>query len=54
MGKEGVASFIEVEDKEKKFIEAGRTILLEAINVVRKTAPLMIIGPFGLRGRKGS
>ena len=54
MGKEGVASFIKVEDKEIQFIEIERTILLEAINVTWKTAPHMIIGSFGLRGREGS
>ena len=54
MGKEGVASFIKVEDKEIQFIEIERIVLLEAINVIRKTAPHMIIGSFGLRGREGN
>ena len=54
MGKEGVASFIKVEDKEIQFIEIEITILLEAINVTWKTAPHMIIGSFRLRGREGS
>ncbi|KAM3687438.1 hypothetical protein ACJW31_10G075700 [Castanea mollissima] len=40
-GKKGVAGFIKVEDKEKQFIETERTVLLEAINVIRKAAPLM-------------
>ena len=42
-GKKGVAGFIKVEDKEKQFIETERTVLLEAINVIRKAAPLVII-----------
>ena len=50
MGKEGVASFIKVEDKEIQFIEIERTVLLEAINVIWKIAPHVIIGSFGLRG----
>ncbi|XP_050267089.1 probable transmembrane GTPase FZO-like, chloroplastic [Quercus robur] len=40
-GKKGVAGFIKVEDKEKQFIETERTVLLEAINVIRKATPLM-------------
>ena len=40
MGKEGVASFIKVEDKEIQFIEIERTILLEAINVTWKTTQI--------------
>ena len=56
MGKEGVASFIKVEDKEIQFIEIERTVLLEAINVIWKIAPHVIIGSFGLRegGGEGS
>lgn len=40
---ERVAGFIKLEDWEKKFIERERSVLLEAINVIKKAAPLVII-----------
>ncbi|KAB2605305.1 hypothetical protein D8674_005022 [Pyrus ussuriensis x Pyrus communis] len=36
-----VAGFLKLEDREKKFIEAERSVLLKAINVIQKAAPLM-------------
>lgn len=38
-----VAGFLKLEDREKKFIEAERSVLLKAINVIQKAAPLVII-----------
>ncbi|KAF8394426.1 hypothetical protein HHK36_020634 [Tetracentron sinense] len=40
-GKKGVAGFIKLEDREKQFIEKEKFFLLEAINAIRKAAPLM-------------
>ncbi|KAF9606424.1 hypothetical protein IFM89_025113 [Coptis chinensis] len=37
----GVAGFIKLEDREKQFIEMEKLILLEAISVIRKAAPVM-------------
>ncbi|XVF21780.1 hypothetical protein REPUB_Repub12eG0119600 [Reevesia pubescens] len=39
--KMGVAGFIKVEDREKQLIEKERSVLIEAINVFEKAAPLM-------------
>ncbi|GMI73825.1 FZO-like [Hibiscus trionum] len=39
--KTGVAGFISVEDREKQLIEKERSVLIEAINVFQKAAPLM-------------
>ncbi|XP_022758213.1 probable transmembrane GTPase FZO-like, chloroplastic isoform X1 [Durio zibethinus] len=39
--KMGVAGFIKVEDREKQLIEKERSVLIEAINVFQKAAPLM-------------
>lgn len=38
----GVAGFIKLEDREKQFIDREKSILLKAINVIRKAAPLVI------------
>ena len=38
-----VAGFVKLEDREKEFIERERSVLLEAINVIKKAAPLVII-----------
>ncbi|KAK6937525.1 GTP binding domain [Dillenia turbinata] len=40
-GKKNAAGFTKLEDREKQFIERERSVLLEAINVVQKAAPLM-------------
>ncbi|KAG2697096.1 hypothetical protein I3760_07G090500 [Carya illinoinensis] len=40
-GEKRVAGFIKLEDREKQFIETERTVLLKAINVIQKAAPLM-------------
>ncbi|XP_031263788.1 probable transmembrane GTPase FZO-like, chloroplastic [Pistacia vera] len=40
-GKERVAGFVKLEDREKELIESERSVLLEAINVIQKAAPLM-------------
>ncbi|KAK2648293.1 hypothetical protein Ddye_015782 [Dipteronia dyeriana] len=37
----GVAGFVNLEDREKKLIETERLLLLEAINIIQKAAPLM-------------
>lgn len=42
-GKEIVAGFINLEDREKQLIERERLALLEAINVIKKAAPMVII-----------
>ncbi|XVF32586.1 hypothetical protein REPUB_Repub17cG0094900 [Reevesia pubescens] len=39
--KMGVAGFIKVEDREKQLIEKERSVLIDAINVFQKAAPLM-------------
>ena len=39
---ERVAGFIKLEDQEKQFIERERSVLLKAINVIQKAAPLVI------------
>ncbi|KAF3436303.1 hypothetical protein FNV43_RR23395 [Rhamnella rubrinervis] len=39
--KKGVAGFIKLEDREKQFIDKERLVLLEAIDVIQKAAPLM-------------
>ncbi|XWS31587.1 hypothetical protein CRYUN_Cryun23aG0089000 [Craigia yunnanensis] len=39
--KMGVAGFIKVEDREKQLIKKERSVLIEAINVFQKAAPLM-------------
>ncbi|XP_044487086.1 probable transmembrane GTPase FZO-like, chloroplastic [Mangifera indica] len=36
-----VAGFIKLEDREKQLIEIERSVLLEALNVIQKAAPLM-------------
>ncbi|ONH93596.1 hypothetical protein PRUPE_8G241300 [Prunus persica] len=36
-----VAGFLKLEDREKQFIETERSVLLKAINVIQKAAPLM-------------
>lgn len=41
-GKERVAGFVKLEDREKQLIENERSVLLEAINVIQKAAPLVI------------
>ncbi|KAK9161185.1 hypothetical protein Syun_007526 [Stephania yunnanensis] len=40
-GKKGFAGFIQLEDREKQLIEVERMVLLEAISVMQKAAPLM-------------
>lgn len=40
--KKGVAGFIKLEDREKQFIDRERSLLLEAIDVIQKAAPLVI------------
>lgn len=40
--KERVAGFINLEDRKKQCIERERLVLLEAINVIQKAAPLVI------------
>lgn len=40
--KEMVAGFVKLEDREKQLIEDERSVLLEAINVIQKAAPLVI------------
>ncbi|KAM7521587.1 hypothetical protein LguiA_011489 [Lonicera macranthoides] len=40
-GKKAVAGFIKLEDREQQFIETERLVLLEAINVIQRAAPLM-------------
>lgn len=42
-GEKRVAGFVKLEDREKQIIETERTVLLEAINVIQKAAPLVII-----------
>lgn len=37
----GVAGFVELDEKERLFIEREREVLLEVVNVVRRAAPLM-------------
>lgn len=37
-----VAGFIKLEDREKQLIEIERSVLLEALNVIQKAAPLVI------------
>lgn len=39
---ERVAGFIKLEDREKQFIERERLVLLKAIHVIQKAAPLVI------------
>ncbi|XP_050363096.1 probable transmembrane GTPase FZO-like, chloroplastic [Argentina anserina] len=39
--KDNIAGFLKLEDREKKFIEAERSVLLKAINVIQRAAPLM-------------
>lgn len=41
-GKKRVAGFIKLEDREKEVIETEKLVLLEAINVIQKAAPLVI------------
>lgn len=38
----GVAGFVNLEDREKQLIETERSLLLEAINIIQKAAPLVI------------
>ncbi|CAL2280867.1 unnamed protein product [Prunus armeniaca] len=40
-GDKNVAGFLKLEDREKQFIETERSVLLKAINVIQKAAPLM-------------
>ncbi|CAK9176862.1 unnamed protein product [Ilex paraguariensis] len=40
-GKKRVAGFTELEDREQQIIEKERSVLLEAINVIQRAAPLM-------------
>ena len=40
--KMGVAGYIKVEDREKQLIEKERSVLIEAIDVFQKAAPLVI------------
>lgn len=40
--KDTVAGFLKLEDREKKFIETERSVLLKAINVIQRAAPLVI------------
>lgn len=40
-GKKVVAGFIKLEDREQQFIETERLVLLEAINVIQRAAPLV-------------
>ncbi|KAH9729875.1 putative transmembrane GTPase FZO-like [Citrus sinensis] len=40
-GKERVAGFVKFEDREKQLIETERSVLLEAIDVIKKASPLM-------------
>ncbi|KAL5792944.1 hypothetical protein ACOSP7_001538 [Xanthoceras sorbifolium] len=40
-GEKGVSGFVNLEEREKQLIETERSVLLEAINVIQKTAPLM-------------
>lgn len=42
-GEKRVAGFVKLEDREKQIIETERTVLHEAINVIQKAAPLVII-----------
>jgi len=42
-GEKRVTGFVKLEDREKQIIETERTVLLEAINVIQKAAPLVII-----------
>lgn len=37
----GVAGFMKLEDREKELIETERSVLLEAVNVIKKAAPQM-------------
>lgn len=39
---EGVAGFVKLEDREKQLIETERSVLNEAIKVIKKAAPLVI------------
>ncbi|XP_059660506.1 probable transmembrane GTPase FZO-like, chloroplastic [Cornus florida] len=39
--KKGFAGFVKLEDRERQFIEKERLVLLEAINVIQRAAPLM-------------
>lgn len=41
LGKEGVAGFVKLEDREQQFIEMERSVLIEAIDVIQRAAPLM-------------
>lgn len=41
--KSGVAGFIKLEERERLFIETERSLLLEAIDVIKRAAPLVII-----------
>lgn len=41
-GRNEVSGFTKIEDKEKQFIEVEKLVLLEAISVIRKAAPLVI------------
>ena len=40
---ERVAGFIKLEDRERQFIERERSVLLKAIKVIQKAAPLVIL-----------
>ncbi|GAB4840767.1 hypothetical protein Ancab_021529 [Ancistrocladus abbreviatus] len=40
-GRKGVAGFVKLEDREVQFIKREKRILLEAVNIVQKAAPLM-------------
>lgn len=42
-GKERVAGFVKFEDREKQLIETERSVLLEAIDVIKKASPLVIL-----------
>lgn len=41
--KESVAGFVKLENREKQLIETERSVLLEAIDVIQKAAPLVIL-----------
>lgn len=41
-GKRRMAGFVNLEDREKEVIETERLVLLEAINIIQKAAPLVI------------
>lgn len=42
-GETGIAGFVNLEDREMQFIQKERRLLMEAINIIEKAAPLVII-----------